>query len=195
MKRLSLVVLLCLATPLVTCQQSTRSSTTPKPDNGSFVQNTYRNDFFGFSYPLPGEWNKSGVTGAPLPSGAYWLLIGDRDTGHSLMNRVMVMADAESNYRSGLSAQEYLSAFIRAQVTRANAEVIRQPFSFVSGGNDFYRADYKSAENGITIYSSMVCTKRNNYWLSWNFVASSERELDDAVNTLQHISFDQKSHP
>lgn len=139
-------MLLCAATPLVSCQQSTTSSTTPKPDSGSFVQNTYRNDFFGFSYPLPGEWHRSRVAAAPLLSGAYYLFIGDRDTGHFLLNRVMVIADPESNNRSGLSAYEYLSAFIRAQVAHANAEVIREPSSFVSGGSDFYRADYKWAE-------------------------------------------------
>jgi hypothetical protein len=51
MKSLSLL-LLHAATPLVNSQQSTK----PKPDDGSFVRNTYRNDFFGFSYTLPGEW-------------------------------------------------------------------------------------------------------------------------------------------
>lgn len=196
MKKLSLLlVLLCAATPFVNGQQSTKSGTTLKPDSGSFVQNTYRNDFFGFSYPLSGEWAKSRVAAAPLPSGAYYLFIGDRDTGHSLKNRVMVIADAESNYRSGLSAHEYVSAIIRAQVTHANAEVIREPSSFVLGRGDFYRADYKRAEDGIPVYNSLVCIKRNGYWLSWNFVAPSKRELDDAVNTLQHISFDQRSYP
>ena len=185
MKRLSLlVVLLCAATPLVNCQQSTKSSTTPKPDDGSFVRNTYRNDFFGFSYVLPGEWHKSRVAPAALPPGAYYLFIGDRDTGHSLLNRVMVVADPESKNRPGISTQEYLSAFIRAQVTNANAEVIREPSSFVSGGSDFSRADYKRAENGIATYSSMACTKRNSYWLSWSFVTPSQQDLDDAVNTL-----------
>jgi hypothetical protein len=56
MKNLSLLVLLCAATSLVNCRQSTRSSITPKPDYRSFVRNAYRNDFFGFSYTLPGEW-------------------------------------------------------------------------------------------------------------------------------------------
>jgi len=190
MKRLLLLVLLCAATPVVNCQQSTKSGTTPRPDNGTFVQNTYRNDFFGFSYALPGEWHKSRVAPAALPSGAYYLFIGDRDTGESVLNRVMVVADPES-YR--VSTQEYLSAFIRAQVRNANAEVIRARSSFVSGKNSFYRADYKRVENGITVYSSMVCTKRNSYWLSWNFVTPSQRDLDDAVNTLQHISFDRPS--
>jgi hypothetical protein len=81
-----------------------------------------------------------------------------------------------------ISTEEYLSAFIRAQVTNANAEVIHEPSLFVSGGSDFYRADYKRAENGITIYSSMVCTKPNSYWLSRNFVTLSQQDLDDAVN-------------
>jgi hypothetical protein len=186
-------VLVCAATPLVDCQESTKSSTTPKPDDGSFVQNTYRNDFLGFSYVLPGGWHKSRVAPAALPPGAYYLFIGDRDTGNSLLNRVLVVADPESKNRPGISTQEYLSAFIRAQVTNANAEVIRESSSFVSGGSDFYRADYKRAENGITTYSSMVCTKRNSYWLSWNFVTPSQQDLDDAVNTLQHISFDRAS--
>ncbi len=193
MKELSLLVVLCATTPLVNCQQSTKSSTTPKLNDGSFVQNTYRNDFFGFSYALPGEWHKSSVAPAALPSGAYYLFIGDRDTGHSLLNRVMVVADPESENRPGLSTQEYLSAYIRTQVRNANAEVIRKPSSFVSGENSFYRADYRRVENGITVYSSMVCTKRNSYWLSWNFVTPSQRDLDDAVNTLQHIAFDRPS--
>src|SRR5208283_4091384 len=130
MKRLSLlIVLLCAATPLVNCKQSTKSSTTPKPDDGSFVQNTYRNDFFGFSYVLPGEWHKSRVAPAALPPGAYYLFIGDRDTGQSLLNRVQVIADPESKNRPGISRQEYLSAFIRAQVRNFSAEVIREPSS------------------------------------------------------------------
>jgi len=138
MKRLSLLVLLCAATPLVSHSQSTKSSTAPKPDSGSFVQNTYRNDFFGFSYTLPGEWHKSRVAPAALPSGAYYLFIGDRDTGHSLLNRVMVIADPESENSPGVSTQEYLSAYIRAQVRNASAEVIREPSSFVSGENNFW---------------------------------------------------------
>ncbi len=193
MKKLSLLVLLCATTHLVNCQQSTKSGTTPKPNEGSFVHNTYRNDFFGFSYALPGEWHKSSVAPAALPSGAYYLFIGDRDTGYSRLNRVMVVADPESENQPGVSTKEYLSAYIRAQVRNANAEVIRETSSFVSGENNFYRADYKWLENGIAVYSSMVCTTRKSYWLSWNFVTPSQRDLDDAVNTLQHISFDRPS--
>jgi len=191
MKRLSLLaVLLCAATSLVNCQQSTKSSTAPKPDDGSFVHNTYRNDFFGFSYTLPGEWHKCKVVPAALPSGAYYLFTGDRNTGHSLLNRVTVVADPESESGPGVSTQEYLSAYVRAQVRNAHAEVIREPSSFVSGENNFYRADYKWVENGTTVYSSMVCTKRNSYWLSWSFATPSQHDLDDAVKTLQNIPFD-----
>jgi len=192
MKRLSLlVVLLCSAVSLVNCQQPTKSSTTPKPDEGTFVQNTYKNDFFSFSYALPREWHKSKVAPAALPSGAYYLFIGDRNTGHSLLNRVTVVADPESG--PGVSTQEYLSAYVRAQVRNAHAEVIREPSSFVSRENSFYRADYKWVENGTTVYSSMVCARRNSYWLSWNFVTPSQHDLEDAVNTLQNISFDRSS--
>ena len=192
MKKLSLLLLLCAAIPLVNCHQSSKG-TAQKPDDGSFVKNTYRNDFFGFSYTLTGEWHKSRVSPSPLPSGAYYLFIGDRDTGHSLLNRVMLVADPESQNQPGVSTKEYLSAYIRAQKRNANAEVIREPSSFVSGKNNFDRADYKWLENGTTVYGSMVCIERNNYWLSWNFVTPSQRDLDDAVGTLQYVSFDPPS--
>src|SRR5215472_3495846 len=192
MNRLLLLLLFCAATPLANCQQATKSSTTPKPDDGSFVRNTYRNDFFGFSYSLPGEWHKSSIVPATaLPSGAYYLFIGDRDTAHSILNRVQVVAAPQE--RETPSTQEYLSAFIRAQVSYFNAEVIREPSSFVSGENSFYRADYKWVHNGAAIYSSMVCTKRTNYWLSWNFVTPSQRDLDDALTTIRSVSFDRPS--
>ena len=191
--RYSLLVLLCITTLFVGCQRSTKSNTTPKPNDGSFVHNTYRNDFFGLSYTLPEEWHKSGVVPSALPSGAYYLFIGDRDTGHSLLNRVMVIADPESENQPGVSIQDYLSAYIRAEVRNANAEIIREPSSFVSGKNNFYRADYKWVEKGSTVYSSMVCVTRKRYWVSWNFVTPSPQDLENAVNTLRNISFDHPS--
>src|SRR5438045_2542608 len=109
------------------------------------------------------------------------------------MKRVMVVADTGSENQPGASTQEYLSAYVRAQVRNAKAEVIRKPSSFVSGKNNFYRADYKWVENGITVYSSVACTTRKSYWLSWNFVTPSQRDLDDAVNTLRNISLDRPS--
>ena len=160
---------------------------------GSFAKNTYKNDFFGFSYTLPGEWHKSSVTPGALPSGAYYLFIGDKDTGQPLLNRVTVIADPKSENQPGASTQEYLSAYIRAQVRNANAEVVRQPSSFVAGENNFYRADYKWVHNGATVYGSMVCVERNNYWLSWSFAAPSQGDFDDAMNTVQNISFDRRT--
>jgi hypothetical protein len=91
------------------------------------------------------------VARAALPQGAYYLFVGDRNTGHSLLNRVTVVADPESEGGPGVSTQEYLSAYLRAQVRNANAELIREPSSFVSGENNFYRADYKWAENATTV--------------------------------------------
>lgn len=189
MKKLSLLVLLCSA-PLLSCQTSPQSSATAKPDSGSFAQNTYKNDFFGFSYTLPKEWHKSRVSPSPLPPGAYYLFIGDRFTDHPLLTRVMIVADPESRNPAGLSGKEYVSAFVRAQVTQFHAEITYEPSAFSSGGNDLNRADYKFVDNGTTFYSSLVSVKRKGYWLNWSFIAPSQQDLDDALVTLQHISFD-----
>lgn len=190
MKNVSFLVLLCAATTLASCRQSTKGSATLKPDSGNFTQSTYRNDFFGFSYTLPKGWHESTVSPSPLPSGAYYLFIGDRDTGHALFNRVTIVADPKSANRPGASTQEYLSAFIRAEVRQAHAEVTREPSSFSLGGSDFYRADYTWVNDGTTIYSSIACAERNGYWLDWTFTAPSQQDLDEALNTLQHVSFE-----
>jgi hypothetical protein len=145
------------------------------------------------SYKLPSEWHKSGVAPAPLPSGAYYLFIGDRYTKNPKLSRVIVVADPENANRPGLSTEEYLSAYVRGQVQSSHAEVMREPSPFVLGENSFDRADYKWSENGMTLYASMVSIKRNGYWLSWSFTTPSQHELDDAVNTLQQISFDHPS--
>lgn len=192
MKSSLVLVLLCLATTNGSCQQSSKRGVTLKPDSGNFAQGTYRNDFFGFSYKLPKEWVKSGVSPSPLPPGAYYLFIGDLDTGQSLVDRISLVADPTSSNRPGLSTKEYLSAFIRAEVSQVHAEVTRQPSSYSSGGNDFLRADYKWVNDGTTIYSSMVCAKRNGYWLDWTFTTPSQRDLERATDTLQNIAFD---HP
>lgn len=189
-----LLAVLCAATGLIGCKKSSKSTGPLQPDSGNFAENTYRSEFFRFSYPLPPEWHESNVPRTGLPPGAYYLFIGDWDT-HPLKTRVIVMADAGSNYRSALSAQEYISARFRAQVKHGSGEVIREPSPFVVTGTDFYRADYKMPQAGTTVYSSLVCTKRDDYWLNWSFVAPSQKKLDEAVSTLQHISFDQKPSP
>jgi hypothetical protein len=183
---------LCIAALIVSCQQS-NTNTPPKPQNGSFTRNIYRNDFFGLSYRLPKEWHKSRVDPAPLPSGAYYLFIADRYTANPLLSRVVILADPESANRPGLSTGEYLSAYVRGQVKSSHAEVVREPSSFVIGDNTFDRADSKWSENGTTFYASMVSVKRNGYWLSWSFTTASQRELDDAVGTLEQISLDHPS--
>ena len=193
MKRLAFL-LLCAVPVLLSCQRSTTRSATPKPDGGNFAQNTYRNEFFGFSYSLPKEWHKSRVSPSPLPSGDYYLFIGDRNTGHPLLNRVMVVAVPDDK-RTGPAPQDFVSAFIRAQVRDFHAEVIGQGSSFSAGGADFYRTDYKWVNDGTTIYSSFVCAKRNGYWLSWNFLTPSQKDLDDDAITLQNIAFDHPSVP
>ena len=186
MKTLSLLVLLCAVTPLVSCEKSTQKATVLKPDSGNFTENTYRNDYFGFSYPLPKEWHKRRDSPFPLPSGAYYLFTGGRGSDHSPQKRVTVVADPDSHPRS---AEEYLSALI----AQTHAEVTRKPSPFASGGSGFYRGDYRVADDGTTAYISIVCIERKNYWLSWSFVEPSQRDLDDAVNTVQHLSFDNPS--
>lgn len=187
MKRLIFLFTSLLFVSSLIAAQEAKTAAPPKPASGSFDQNTYTNEFFGFSYPLTEEWTESSVArdNANAPNGTYFLFMGDRHIGRRFMNRVVITADDASHYT--MSLQEYVSKFAHAQVRHGN-ELLRDAYSVDLSGSHFYRADYKESFAGGALHKSFVCTEHNGFLLGWTFVAESEQELNDLVNTLQHIS-------
>lgn len=177
-------------------QQSNESSlSTPGPESGSIVRGVYVNEFLGFSYPIPEGWqiddktedNDGKVKAVLFPGGGLILLMIDQHTGAPFFNRIVLSAlDARS---LSVDTQGFVSKFVRAQLGRGGTELVRDsiPAEFV--GKHFFREDYKESSTRGAVYKAFVCTKFRGYFLGWTLVAGSLSELEEAVKSLQHISF------
>lgn len=167
----------------------------PGPEHGTIVNDTYTNEFLGFSFPIPAGWqvNRDGVgTGREveakrLPGGGLELLIVDRQTGKPSRDRILVVALDASG--SSTTAGQFASQMVRGPINDTGGEVLREPFPVDFAGQHFSRADYKQVFNGGTQWGAFVGTKFRGYFLGWSFVAGSLEELEGFVNSLQRLSF------
>ncbi len=183
-----LFALVCLA-PWSIAQENGKIDLPPKPEGGIFANNTYKNDYFGLSYPLTTEWTQGSPAGqsTPPPPGIYFLFTGDRHMGRPLVNRVVLTADDARSYT--MSIEQYVSKLVHAQVKIKNGEMVREVHAVDFAGVHFLRADHKEDFSGGSLYNSCLCTQHIGYFLCWNFVAQSQPELEEIVGTLQQLSF------
>jgi hypothetical protein len=174
-----------LLSSLAGAQSSGAAVSTPGPENGTIVTNTYANEFLGFWFPLPDGWqvNHESV-GAEregqakrLPGGGLELLIIDRRTARPARNRIVISAVDASGYSS--ATQAFVSDFVRAPIAKTGGEVLREAFSVDFAGQHFFRADYKQVLNVGAQWGAFVCTKFSAYFIGWTFIAGSPEELED----------------
>jgi len=191
----AVVLLVCFSAQ---AQQSNESSSSsPVPDNGRIIRSAYVNEFLGFSYPIPEGWqidnktaNNDGKVKAVLfPGGGLILLIIDRHMGEPLFSRILLSAlDGRS---MSVDTQGFVSKFVLAQLGRDGMELVRDAFPVDFAGKHFFREDYKESSTMGVLYKTFVCTTFRGYFLGWTLAAASLPELEEAVKSLQHISFGQ----
>jgi len=195
------VVVAFLLSSLAGAQSSGAAVSTPGPENGTIVSNTYANEFLGFWFPIPDGWqvNRASV-GAEregqakrLPGGGLELLIVDRRTARPARNRIVISAVDATGYSSAIEA--FVSDFVRAPINETGGEVLREASPVDFAGQHFFRADYKQVlKNGVQ-WGAFVCTKVSGYFIGWTFIAGSPEELEDIVNSLQRLSFRNEPSP
>jgi TonB family protein len=195
------VAIAFLVSSLAVAQSSEAAVSTPGPENGTVVGNTYANEFLGFWFPIPDGWlvnrESAGVEregqAKRLPGGGLELIVIDRRTAKPARNRIVISAVDASGYSS--ATQAFVSDFVRAPIDKTGGEVLREAFPVDFAGQHFFRADYKQALKSSAQWGAFVCTKFNGYFLGWTFVAGSPEDLEDAVNSLRRLSFRDESGP
>jgi TonB family protein len=153
------------------------------------------NEFLGFSYPIPEGWqinnetdnNNGEVKAVRFSEGGLILLMIDQHTGSPFYNRIVLSALDGRNL--SVDTQGFVSKFVRAQLGREGMELVRDPFPVDFVGKHFFREDYKESSTGGAVYKAFVCTKFRGYFLGWTLATGSPPELDEAVKSLQRISF------
>jgi hypothetical protein len=187
------IILACFS---ARAQQSSKSSSSTRgPESGSIVSSVYANEFLGFSYPIPEGWqmstdavgNNGEVKAMRAPGGGLVLLVIDQHTGAPFFNRIALSALDGRSF--SVDTQGLVSKFVRAQLGREGMELVRDTFPVDFVGKHFFREDYKESSAGGALYKAFVCTKFRGYFLGWTLATGSPPELEEAVTSLQHISF------
>jgi TonB family protein len=156
------------------------------------VNQTYANECFGFSLPLPAGWQilAGGDRKGLHMAGQLALLILEQQHKEGVFgNRIAVAAPELS--ASSLTAEEFVSNAVHGQVSsdEEHHELLRDAYAVEYGGKHFYRANSKQTRDGQTRYFALVYTKFRGYYLGETLVADSPDGLDQAANSLQAISF------
>jgi hypothetical protein len=196
MKRACFHFLFCgiLAHAFALAQQSSDSSSnTLAYENGSIANNTYTNECFGLSLPIPDGWqlNSIGTDGKArhIPGGGLVLLIFRQPQEGTLGNTIVVTARDPVGLAP--TAQEFVSNSVHGQINLdpEHRELLRDTDTVDYGGKHFFRASYKQLLSGRPLYVAFVYTKLRGYYIGETLTAGSPEGLEESAKSLQQISF------
>ncbi len=167
----------------------------PPPPLGKFEDGQYRNEFFGIGYPLSTEWvRETGIvrrqlaSGSNVPSSTQVLLaalhVPSKSDGLVADSSLVIVATA-------VPAQADARENLVSEIVTLQAEKMGKPrgeiTSITVAGLTIYRADVQPSKGGAD-HQSILCAVAKGYLLRWNFLATSESALDDAVGTLMTMT-------
>lgn len=186
-----------------------------QPDTGTLTGNSYHNAFFGFSYQVPAtltplddyqmrmvawEQHKQNIEDLPASPRVtllffpnYDLLFAQgpaaaKDTKVHPWLRVwaernpLTRAPEDYFYNSSFLMEEHLKDR-------------KMPEKLVLDGRTFIRAARWSKDHGVTTYMARVATVDKDLTLVFEFGCGSQKELDELLQSLGSIKFDQRPSP
>jgi TonB family protein len=165
----------------------------PAYENGSLADNTYTNECFGLSLPIPDGWqvNSIGANGKAihLSGGNLVLLMIRQPKEGSSGNGIGLTARDPSALPP--TTEAFVSNFVHAQINAdpQHRELLRDAYTVDYGGRNFVRSDYKQALNGHPLYLALVFTKFRGYYIGEMITAGLQEGLEESAKSLQHISF------
>jgi len=197
MKMSAAILLAVLATTFGLAQQPPpTAATAPRVDAGQYAHDTYSNECLGFSFHMPQGWlaKRQGISGPARAihqaGGGLGLFMIEQPKQGTFGNTITLYATPVSDQNA--DAKEFVSHAAQAQTKRApdKNKILRDTSVVEYGGKKFFRSDYKvSFSYGPAAYRSMVFTRFRNYLLGEMVNASSQDELNQAVDSLKGIAF------
>jgi TonB family protein len=173
----------------------TPGNAAPSPlnfENGVIANGAYSNECFGFSLPLPTGWkvDESITAGgkARHRSDKNLLLLFLRKEGDPV-GGIILSASAPTDQTS--SARDFVSTTVHDQIkVSADRKLLHDAAGVDYGGQHFFRADFQGLLGGKQpVHLAYVYTKFRGYMIGETAEATSPQGLDEAVNSLQAISF------
>jgi hypothetical protein len=92
------------------------------------------------------------------------------------------------------TGKDYLFHASKA-LKRSGFETLGEAAELPLGGLVFYRQDFRAETNDHAVYTTGVATVFHRYAILFKFIAGSQAELDDLVNTMHSLKVEEQSHP
>jgi TonB family protein len=165
------------------------------PSLGEFREGSYRNDYFGFAYPMGDEWIRETtlMRRQLTPSGdsthsPFVLLAGlrvPRSGGGLVADAQFILLALGHPPDSPGNVPERLAAIAVSLRARDKTKQMGEITRFDAAGLTFYRADFQTPEGRLESY---VCAPAKDYLLEWDFIAASRSAMEGAISTLRELT-------
>jgi hypothetical protein len=201
------VFVLCLTLP-APAQSKPAPAAKPaaKPSASNDDAQLYRNPTFGFRYQIPYGWvdrtkemqpgNESGNTSEVL------LAVFERPpeaAGDTINSAVVIASESAASYPGFKRAEDYLGPLTElatAKGFRAEGE----PYALEVESRQLLRADFikplevKTTNEKLTMHQCTLVMLAKGQIVSFTFIAASEEELDDLMDSLHFTPAKSSSH-
>lgn len=155
---------------------------TPVPEDGNVVENSYRNRYFGMSWPLPNGWGEQVKGPPPSDSGMYVLT----ELASKGQGTVFVTAQDLFFGTQPTGSPMEMIAYTRTHL-QPYYEVERTPSEMTLGKRRFARFDYRSNDAGLHWY--VLATQARCHLVQFVYTGRDPKVLDALVHDLEKTSF------
>lgn len=190
------VLLVMLAAALWAQPPASSSRPIPKaktsiPDPGAVSNGVYRNPAFGFSYKIPYGWVDRTADlqddSADASRSRLLLAVFERPpeaAGDTINSAVVIAAEPLS---AGIkTAAEYFES-LATLTTDKGFQALQDPQEILVGSAKLVRGDFSKARGKLTMCQTSLVTVARGYAVSFTFIAGSEDEVNELVQTLNFV--------
>jgi hypothetical protein len=163
----------------------------------------YENDLVGISYSMPTGYSivaKNAENEQQRAIGQRILIIADKLTGRPFKNRIVLALDEARNYAKtstepALSFKDYAAKLLSMNGKRPGVTIKNNLIPLEVTGVTLYRGDYLEVFPEATFHKVLVSVEINGYWLSWTFVSTEDKELEELVESVLAAKFSPRTRP
>ena len=181
--------------PAMLCAQNSSSKSKPHskpaaPAPRETAETIYRNPDFAFTYKIPYAWidrTKHMQDDSADPSKSKLLLaVFQRPpevTGDSVNSAVVITAESVASYPGLKTAADYMGPLTEL-TTSKGFKADGGSYEFPIGSATLVRGDFTRSVGSLSMQQSSLVLLRKGFVISFTFVAGSNDEIDELVETL-----------
>lgn len=174
---------------------SASDSSTPLPEGGKIIDNVYRNQYFGLSYPIPATWYQKFDGPPPSDSGSYVLAQLTPNEQFKGPMRGTVLFSAQDLFFSRVPANNSVELLMQVKdhLQQPIYQVERQPDIVKVGNHAFVRFDYVAPVAELHWY--VLATQIRCHAVQFIFSSRDTKMLDGLVEGMKKINLPSAADP